>query len=83
MPVSAAATAAAPKMSAGMASGSTIRISSIPPLRSPSVSAAPSPPSRLRMGVPRARLASSMSSTSPGRPNESPTRGEATISGSP
>ena len=81
--VNTAAAAPAPKISAGMASGSTISTISIPALRSPSVSAAPTPPSRLRIGVPNNRDTNSTGSSSAGRPSSRPSSGAPTTSGAP
>ena len=62
MPLSTAPTAPLPKISAGMVSGRISRISSTPALRRPSVNAAPTPPSRLRIGVPSSSAATSVAS---------------------
>ena len=55
-PAAAERTAPAPKMRMGTKSGSTSNESSAPPRRSPTVSATPMAPIRLRVGVPRIKV---------------------------
>ena len=57
-PVTAASTADTPKISSGMVNGNISRATSIPARRAPSTRAAPTPPSKLKTGVPSAMLAS-------------------------
>ena len=70
-------------MIAGMQSGTMIRINSTAPLRRPSVSAAPRPPSRLSTGVPRTRPATSDAIAAGDMSKSRPNTGAATTSGRP
>jgi hypothetical protein len=72
----------APKIRIGTYSG-RIRSASRPPLRKPSVSAAPIAPSSDSVGVPSTRPSDSTASSVPSSPNCIPNSGDAMASGSP
>ena len=82
-PAAVASTAPAPNISTGTYSGSTSSDSSAPPPRTPSVSAAPTAPIRLNVGVPSSSDASRTSCASALKSNCNPSSGAMTTSGSP
>ncbi len=75
--------ARAPKISAGIASGSTSSDSSMLPRRSPSVSAAPMAPSALSMPVPSASDRTTVPRAAAGTPRLMASKGETSTSGNP
>ena len=76
-------TARAPKINIGIASGSTSSDSSTLPRRTPTVSAAPIPPSTLSVPVPSSRDSISTPQTAIGSPRPVPTMGDMMTSGRP
>ena len=83
IPLATASTAPVPKISTGMHSGSTSSDTSTPPPRKPNVSAAPTAPIILSIGVPSSRLTTSTHSAYAGISNCKPSTGAISISGRP
>src|SRR5882724_9909823 len=75
--------APAPKISNGIASGSTIKDKSTLPRRNPTVSPAPMAPSQLKVRVPRPKLSIIVVNALPGIPSAVATTGDAKTSATP
>src|SRR5450631_2281903 len=75
--------APAPKISSGMASGSTMSESSTLPRFNPTVRPAPMAPNQLNVKVPNARLNIMVENTPAGMPSAVPTSGDTNTSAAP